>query len=398
MKRFLKTALLIGIAGIIIIVFAMGSKMYANMQHPANGIGIDPQPHPIIGIDPNKCQSWQTISTPKTVQSSTFVAIAALNANDIWTIGNSGSSPLIEHWDGQQWSVVAISSSQNSAIKLNGIVAIAANDAWIVGSGPNAQTFIEHWDGQSWRVVTSPNVSQQNNTLNAIAADSANDIWAVGNTEVNQEMQPLVEHWDGTRWSIVSNAKLNGSDGNVISGVTAISPTNVWIVGGTLIEHWDGHLWQKVSNNATGTLKAVAALSAKDIWAVGATGVPQTGLAEHWDGTSWKVNSPGAIEAKQASLSAMAVVSSNDIWAVGTYESYMMNYTEAYIEHWNGQSWQTTLLDNDRNNEHFITGITSSSAHGVWIVGRTLNVNGQSIIGDPHIPGPTTDPLAMYYC
>ena len=93
------------------------------------------------------------------------------------------------------------------------MVAIAANDAWAVGSsGYNAQTLAEHWDGTAWSVVPSPNAGTGNNRLLDVDVVSANDVWAVGayNPVPGTGQKPLTLHWDGTQWSVVGNPGTSG--------------------------------------------------------------------------------------------------------------------------------------------------------------------------------------------
>src|SRR5439155_6838036 len=95
---------------------------------------------------------------------------------------------------------------------------------------------------------------------------------------------------------------------NSLSGVTAISSSNVWAVGASsseasgdsnLIEHWDGGTWslEQAPPVPLSSLSAASALSSSDVWAVGRRYSSKAGrdktLTEHWDGASWSlVRSP----------------------------------------------------------------------------------------------------------
>ena len=104
---------------------------------------------------------------------------------------------------------------------------------------------------------------------------------------------------------------------DLLTGVTAIGPSNVWAVGysidvasgsglpnKSLIEHWNGSAWTIVpspSPQGHNTLTGIAAISASDIWAVGfgstdvSTGVPvDKPELLHWDGTLWSSVAPPA--------------------------------------------------------------------------------------------------------
>ena len=82
-------------------------------------------------------------------------------------------------------------------------------------------------------------------------------------------------------------------------------------------------------------LRAVTALSACNVWAVGdyANNAGQRlTLAEHWNGTSWKVvHTPNAGDVDL--LTAVSAVSPGNVWAVGHADG------RSLILHWNGRKW-----------------------------------------------------------
>jgi hypothetical protein len=82
---------------------------------------------------------------------------------------------------------------------------------------------VEHWDGTSWSKVSSPDPNPVHfYNLTGIAAISASDIWAAGTVGI--------ENWNGTSWSLVSTT---GS-----TGVSALSDGTVVVVsGGDIIEN-----------------------------------------------------------------------------------------------------------------------------------------------------------------
>jgi hypothetical protein len=116
-------------------------------------------------------------------------------------------------------------------------LALASNNVWAVGAAsprtPGGEvTVIEHWDGTSWTLVTSPNVapSVTSNFLTGIAAISATNMWAVGYYSDSTGTHTLTEHWDGTSWSIIPSPDGTGS-ASVLNGVAATSTGTVVAVG-----------------------------------------------------------------------------------------------------------------------------------------------------------------------
>ncbi len=67
----------------------------------------------------------------------------------------------------------------------------------------NAQSvvtpLIEHWNGTQWSV--SPSVFVNNGRILSIAAISPADVWALASAGKNP---PVIEHWNGSTWSTVS--------------------------------------------------------------------------------------------------------------------------------------------------------------------------------------------------
>src|SRR3954447_16631374 len=80
------------------------------------------------------------------------------------------------------WNHV-FSPSLNIYNTSNGVAALSANDAWMVGStgqsGPGQLSLIERWNGEQWSIMHSPDPGSGANDLRDMAAVSPNDIWAV---------------------------------------------------------------------------------------------------------------------------------------------------------------------------------------------------------------------------
>ena len=238
--------------------------------------------------------SWSVVPSPNAGTSEDYLnSVTAISASDIWTVGYSYDGTtyqtLIEHWDGTGWSIVP---SPNHGVfnSLGGVEALSASNVWAVGrysnsnSGGAGQTLIEHWDGASWSVVSSPNNGPYGNDLLSVSAISANDIWATGNYALNSTGpdRTLIEHWDGTSWSVVPSLD-PGSYFDSLGEVVAISTSDVWTVGEEsstsapeqmLIEHWNGTSWSVVpspspAESSFSSLSGVTAISSSDVWAVG---------------------------------------------------------------------------------------------------------------------------------
>jgi hypothetical protein len=74
----------------------------------------------------------------------------------------------------------------------------------------------------------------------------------------------MFEQWDGTSWSVVPSP--NPSRGtSLLSGVAAVSDKDIFAVGesanGAVLEHWNGRKWSLVTPPGGGGLNGVTALS-----------------------------------------------------------------------------------------------------------------------------------------
>ncbi|HST06219.1 MAG TPA: S-layer homology domain-containing protein [Chloroflexia bacterium] len=222
------------------------------------------------------------------------------------------------------------------------------------------------------------------NYLNSVAAVSPDNIWAVGGYSNGGSYSTLVEHWDGTAWSLVSSPNLGTH--SMLWGVVAISANNVWAVGQafssywhTLVLHWDGTSWTVVPSPGGGPthylLEKVAAVSASDIWAVGFS---QTGsnpdqiLVIHWDGSAWSTVTAPNFGSNGSLLLGVAALSTNDVWAVGYYATEVSFQMQPLIEHWDGTAWSEIYSPPVPPNQGELLGLAAASADDVWAVGQAL--------------------------
>ncbi len=230
--------------------------------------------------------------------------------------------------------------------------------------------------GLAWNVVTSPNASTRCNYLNAVEAVSSNNVWAVGvNGCAIGAKRTLIERWDGGQWSVVASPNPD-YDENELRAVSAVSATDIWAVGfslGGLIEHWDGNQWSIVPgagpNNYEIELNGIAAVSSNDVWIVGdyyfSRGYQR--IIWHWNGTQWSsVPSPDPNPGLSEWLYGVAAISANDVWAVGEYNNGNMDQT--LTMHWDGTQWSIIPSPNGAGINH-LYAVTAISTNDVWAVG-----------------------------
>jgi hypothetical protein len=229
-----------------------------------------------------------------------------------------------------------------------------------------------------FQVVHTPN-ENFNNGLQAASASSPTDIWAVGQSTI---------HYDGTTWTAYPAAMIKGDNTSYLAGVVDISPTLAWAAGtvgigegspGQVIEQWNGTAWSvypgpKFAQGDQPSIKAMAATSANDIWAIGSLlGDDEEQLFflfEHWDGTQWTATASSSGDAFLFGASADAT---NDAWAVG-FNGPENDDSGTLALHFDGSSWKFTTTPNVGAGANQLNGVLALAPNDVWAVGFSTAV------------------------
>jgi hypothetical protein len=181
-------------------------------------------------------------------------------------------------------------------------------------------------------------------------------------------------------------------DGDALTGVSALTPCDVWAVGyqqvgvnsQTLTEHWNGLAWTPVpSANPGGSsydtgFAAVAVKSPADAWAVGSyqDGSANQTLIELLSNGNWEQVSsvdPGG-STHVSLLNDVAISSAKNAWAVGEYKTGTAFRT--LIENWNGGTWVQVPSPNGSASDNDLLGVTAISAKNAWAVGYSTTSHG----------------------
>jgi hypothetical protein len=297
------------------------------------------------------------VITPEASPNShaAFNGIGGTSSDDVWAVGKrirvadrNTPSALIEHWSGRAWKIMPNPAASYPQSWISTIDAIKPNDVWVAGSHGANTAFFEHWNGRSWAIV--PGATPQADTFIAgISGVSSNDVWAVGSAASGS---PLIQHWNGKKWTVLPANDASGSEGGLLSSVTAVNGKDAWAAGaniygtdlGALVEHWNGRKWSVAPNSdliGDSGLGDITAVSGHDIWIVGAWGGPYKPFIQHWDGAHWTVVRTPFIGGNNI-LNAVAGTSEHNVWAVGG-EIYVQSLEPVPIEHWNGKAWKAVV-------------------------------------------------------
>jgi hypothetical protein len=309
-----------------------------------------------------------------------------------------------------------LGSNDNS---LGAVAGSSPRDIWAVGNFlPDARnsnqdatlTFAEHFNGTKWSVVRTPNIGPNFNSFYGLAA-SGGRAWAVGlRLNAQFEDRALIEVWNGTRWTVADNPQ-PGSARDLLFGASALSPSDVWVVGDreggnglfeTLAEHWNGRTWSVVPTPDPGSsgnhLYAVDAVARDDVWAVGqrlGSQDPDQALVEHWNGRRWSVVSTPVSTSASVLLDGVAV-SGGQVWVDG--ESDSPSGGRPLIEHLRNGRW--SAVDLSGAGSIWTNLYTMTVARGaVWAVGTFVNPvtdNNEVLVlrgvGDKFSADPAPDP------
>jgi hypothetical protein len=346
---------------------------------------------------------WEIAPKPQAegVDADHLVAASAASPNDVWAVGTRflvGASAdqtvaLIEHWDGTRWTAVPGADLNGRGGSLTGVAALAPDDVWAVGTlmarsaSGHQDPLIEHWDGNQWSVVQGarfpPATPMEPQGLEAIVATSPDDVWILGqaNPVVNGESVSLnlYEHWDGHQWSLFEGPQVvDPRVGTAAIQVISADPAgDAWAAGGkirgfgeagqfagSLVELWDGSRWVEApSPPGDEALSGLAVVGPQDVWVVRGGGLRAVGTYGgggreellHWDGTGWE--SSTVID---GTVNEMAARGPDDVWAVGSTSD-----GAPLIQHWDGHIWNQ--LDNQAP-DSVTTGLVSASVAPTGVV------------------------------
>jgi hypothetical protein len=223
--------------------------------------------------------------TWKIVRSGTvtglLTSVAAVAPDDAWAVGSTDyvGNGLILHWNGKSWTQTIV----NQQVYFRAVAAVNKNDIWAVGQLTNSTgvgdlTYAVHFDGKRWTHVPTPSPFRKHNLdqdwLTSLTVVSSNDVWASAvwrDGDFGILDHTFAEHWDGNQWQIVQTLNPGGnSQYHDFWGIAALTPENIWAVGSAglntlhpFAEHWDGKAWNlaRTVPIADGSLHAITGVT-----------------------------------------------------------------------------------------------------------------------------------------
>jgi hypothetical protein len=198
-----------------------------------------------------------------------------------------------------------------------------------VGWG-GARGLILKWDGANWNTVANqvlPSWPLQT-TFYAVDSVAVRAVWAAGHAP----NQAVIVRWNGLRWTAET---ITPSFAGILRDLVMVSPNEGWAVGDkSTILRWDGQAWLSVTNPLTGTLNAVHALAADDVWVAGGLIdlFASQGILARWDGVEWH---EVALPENTGTLRDLDFLAPDNGLAVG----------ETAVLRWDGHNWHQATTE-----------------------------------------------------
>jgi hypothetical protein len=242
-------------------------------------------------------RSWNLIFQAR--DQGIFQSIAAVSSTNVWAVAElaRGSGivyrPFITHFDGKAWKAVTIRGARMTS---DAVQATSPTDVWVFGLTLNPQNIAAsgayRWDGKHWRKIPVP----RNTYLQGTVVLGPSNVWAFGSSGT---LPGDVFHWNGRKWG---HYNLNFFP----QFISASSARNVWLTGMTRVGkkekatayRWDGSRWRAVPtpHPVIDFGPGVTALSPSNVWIGWETTTMTSGA--HWNGRRWRViTAPGNVDA-----------------------------------------------------------------------------------------------------
>jgi hypothetical protein len=415
---------------------------------------------PIADTWSNGQWSVSPISMPPGAKEAGFEGVSCSSSSECTAVGlsvtSSGAdSPFISRWTAGTWSEQSTPTlSEATNADLEGVSCPSSTSCTAVGvkaTGSGSQSsqspLIESWNGEQWSLESAAPTSVPNPALTAVSCTSAAACMAVGNYGVAGDSTGLAERWDGHEWSVQSTA--HGGSQEEFAGVSCSTSEECTAVGTrqnsgglwvAMVQRWNGVAWTLQATTLDETqaselrgvscvLESTCAAVGTFRWSAGARSVtgqptalveirgethmaeqptpPVNGathmtlsgascatsvactavgsytnssgavvtLAERSNGGAWTIEStPNPNGAKESRLSGVSCASASSCSAVGFYKTGGGSPSLSFAESWNGKEWKLQTTENPLGATKVqLLGVSCSATGACAAVGTYTN-------------------------
>src|SRR6476660_3774667 len=152
------------------------------------------------------------VASEGTVPNPLGTILEGVDATDgrAWAVGGHVvgpvSSPFIQRWDGKAWAEqrLQVPPGPIGISSFYAVKAFSPSDVWAVGSWMGDLPLVEHFDGQAWSLVTVPDFGGSENILTGIDGTSSTDLWLVGQRRYDDQQHGVVLHGGTQGFQIVA--------------------------------------------------------------------------------------------------------------------------------------------------------------------------------------------------
>jgi hypothetical protein len=308
---------------------------------------------------------WRIESTPRPPGrpvSSSLLGVSCASRRSCLAVGRSGSTLLVERWDGTGWRLVrAPDPSHGQFSELVSVSCRASSGCVAVGDYVNSAgadvTLADRWNGRKWTVLPTPNpAGAQFAFFGGVTCGDKSSCVAVGGSDAGT----LVEHWDGRKWRITPTPDPSGAQFSELFSVACPRASACSAVGGylngqgaflTLAEQWNGHSWRVKpspsppgdTGNFLGGVSCPRVRSCIAVGQVNGDGTPRA-LAEQWNGAQWRMRSAVSPRgAAETQLNGVSCPKRRFCIAVGT-AGPTAGTTSSVAERWEGKAWRLQAI------------------------------------------------------
>jgi hypothetical protein len=291
-------------------------------------------------------------------------------------LGLPADATLAERWDGESWDAMETPNPPGLAegwkferyATLRGVSCASAGDCVAVGrykgSDDVTKPLVETWDGAQWSLLLPSPDGAVAAALQAVSCSGPEKCTAVGYLrDSGGTIETLALRRDGGAWAVQPTPSPPSASLSWLSGVSCPSASSCVAVGTyetaggaemTLAEHWDGGNWTiepmpaDPGGRSIARMEAISCNSAAACMAVGYfLGTPSVeGLAEQWDGKGWALR-PNPTPDEEGTLYGVSCAAPDRCTAVGTYYS-SASFDEGWrslVERWGGSAWSVLEIE-----------------------------------------------------
>jgi hypothetical protein len=200
--------------------------------------GTTDHPKPVIVHWDGK--NWRETATPTGPRGLPYglSSVSAVAKDDVWAVGaaitdpdSEASIPIVLHWDGMSWRRAGWTIWP--AEHLDKVSAVSHDDVWVAGGrgfvGQNTDNevpLVAHWDGRRWTVVAAPGLTD------AVGA-SGRAVWVAGSNR--SETAAAIARRTRRGWD---RSRVDRSARGWFASVSTLQTGNAWAVG-----YSDGDGW-----------------------------------------------------------------------------------------------------------------------------------------------------------